>query len=442
MARPKSPNPKHIKQKTRGGDRGFVILSGERKYTGPVGSWGTQEAHDTYLRLLAEWITRGRQPEAPAATQSPAAAEAGKGTTVNFVIAAFWQHAKAFYRKPDGTPTNEVETFRSALRPLKALYGPTPYLEFGPKALRAVQEEMVRLGWCRSFINKQTARLKHVFKWAVSQELVPASLYHALATVPGLKRGKTKARERAPIRPVPDADVDAVIPHVSDQIAAMIRLQQYTGMRPGEVCLMRTCDVDQSGKVWTYTPREHKTEHHGHDRTIFLGPKARAVLEKWFRPNLTEYLFSPTEAEAARLKKLHEDRVKGGTPLSRGNRPGTNRVKRPQRKLGNRYDVDAYRKAITRACEVAFGMPDAIRKPPKEGETAEQKKGRLAKARAWRAANCWHPHQLRHNAATFLRKEFGIDAAKIVLGHRTLNVTAIYAEADHAKAQEVMERVG
>lgn len=54
----------------------------------------------------------------------------------------------------------------------------------------------------------------------------------------------------------------------------------------------------------------------------------------------------------------------------------------------------------------------------------------------------WHPHQLRHNAATFLRKEFGLETARIILGHRSAAITTIYAEADQQKAIEAMLRVG
>jgi integrase len=54
----------------------------------------------------------------------------------------------------------------------------------------------------------------------------------------------------------------------------------------------------------------------------------------------------------------------------------------------------------------------------------------------------WHPHQLRHNAATRLRKEFGLDVARAVLGHSSAAVTEIYAELDMAKASEAMGRIG
>lgn len=54
----------------------------------------------------------------------------------------------------------------------------------------------------------------------------------------------------------------------------------------------------------------------------------------------------------------------------------------------------------------------------------------------------WYPHQLRHNAATWLRKEFGLEVARVVLGHRTAAVTEVDAEVDRARAIDVMGRVG
>jgi integrase len=54
----------------------------------------------------------------------------------------------------------------------------------------------------------------------------------------------------------------------------------------------------------------------------------------------------------------------------------------------------------------------------------------------------WHPHQLRHNAATWLRKEFGLDVARIILGHRSPVITEIYAELDREKAINAMQKSG
>ena len=41
-----------------------------------------------------------------------------------------------------------------------------------------------------------------------------------------------------------------------------------------------------------------------------------------------------------------------------------------------------------------------------------------------------------------LRHEFGIEAARVILGHRSASVTEIYAEIDKEKALKVMESVG
>ncbi len=79
-----------------------------------------------------------------------------------------------------------------------------------------------------------------------------------------------------PVLPVDDATVEATLPFLSTVVADMIRFQRLTGCRPGEVCGIRPMDVDRSGEVWVYRPASHKTEHHGKERFIFIGPK-RAI---------------------------------------------------------------------------------------------------------------------------------------------------------------------
>ena len=58
-----------------------------------------------------------------------------------------------------------------------------------------------------------------------------------------------------------------------------------------------------------------------------------------------------------------------------------------------------------------------------------------------------HPHQpcpsgVRHNAATELRKEFNIETARIILGHRSAALTETYAEKDEQGAIEAITKVG
>lgn len=395
-----------------------VTLGGKDHY---LGTYGTKASRDEYDRLIGEWLASGRQ--------RPAHRDEAGELCVSELINAFRKHAERYYRKADGTPTGECAVFRHALRPLRRLYGRTAVGSFGPLALKALGEEMIRLGWCRGTINRQFGRVKHVFKWGTANELVPAGVYHALQAVGGLKAGRSAARESEPVRPVPEAHVDAVLPRVSPQIAAMIRLQMFTGMRPGEVCAMRTCDIDTSGNLWAYRPAGHKTAHHGHARVIFLGPQAQDVVGPFLKADLQAFLFVPAEAERWRRAEAAARRA---TPEGRGNVPGSNRVRAPKRKAGARYNVAAYRRAIARACDTAFP-------PPSELAGADPRDPRIV---AWRAAHRWHPHQLRHNAATAYRKKYGIEVAQVILGHRTLSVTEVYAERDVAKAMQVMADVG
>jgi hypothetical protein len=92
------------------------------------------------------------------------------------------------------------------------LYGHTPAAEFGPKALAAVRQHMIGLGWCRSLINRRVDRIKRAFKWAASEELVPVAIHQALRTLPGLRRGRTEARESEAVGPVDPAYVNATLP--------------------------------------------------------------------------------------------------------------------------------------------------------------------------------------------------------------------------------------
>ena len=274
---------------------------------------------------------------------------------------------------------------------------------------------MIDSGLCRNEVNKRVRRIVRAFKWAVGEELVPLSTYEALTVVPPLGRGQAGVRESEPVRPVPDASVDAIRPYVSRQVWAMVELQRLTGMRPGEVRTMRTVDVDTSGPVWVYTPQAHKMGTYGHERRIYLGPLAQEVVRPWLRADPTACLFQPREAVAEyRASRPQGRRARPQIPSPRRTGPtGTG--------PGERYSMVTYRKAIV------YGIAKANRAAEATGGTPVPR---------------WHPHQLRHSAATRLRREFGLDVAKAVLGHRSIESAGSYADLDLAKAVEAMARIG
>lgn len=427
MPRLTNSNPSYRRHRASG--QAVVTIDGRDAYLGPH---GTKASRAEYDRVIGEWLANGRR--------SPVASV---DLTVAEVAARFWAHAQQYYVRPDGTQTGEAEMFRLAMRPLVRLYGRHPARDFGPLSLEAVRGEMVRSGMARTYVNAQVRRVRMVFRWGVAKELVPPSVLHGLAAVAGLRAGRSGVRESEPVRPVADATVEQTLPHLSPTVAALVRVQLLSGARPGEICAIRTVDVDRSSDVWTVIPSSHKTAHHGHGRTIHLGPQAQAVLLPFL--NLADPsapLFSPAAAETARRAARSAARV---TPLSCGNRPRNDNGKGRQRPPGEQYGVREYRRAIARACDAAFPPPPELARRP--GESAARWRDRLtpdqrATLARWQTDHRWHPHQLRHSAATTIRKRFGVERAGTVLGHRTLATTLLYAERDADAARAVAAAIG
>ena len=226
---PAVPKLRHHKAR----DLAVVRLDGKDHY---LGRFGSPESRAEYDRLIAEWLTSGRR--------SPTSPVARNGATVDEVVLAFWRHAEAHYRKPDGRPTGELENFRHALKPLRRLYGPTPAAEFGPLALRAVREAMVDSGLARTTTNARVNRIRRVFKWACSVELVPPAVVQGLPgrrrPAEGPDRGPRSPEGSAPWRWSTSRSPSAFMPR---PVAAMVRLQLLTGCRVGEVVAMRGCDL-------------------------------------------------------------------------------------------------------------------------------------------------------------------------------------------------------
>lgn len=394
----RQPKYRHYKPK----DLAVVRIDGRDIY---LGKFNSPESLEKYGRVLAEWRASGVVPVASSAVV-PVVPDDGP-VTITELIVAFMRHAETFYRRPDGTPTGELNNYRDAFRPLRALYGTTPAKDFGPLALKAVRQAMVDKDLSRRVINRRVQRIKRLIGYGVENELLPASNHHALLAVKALGAGRSEAREKAPVRPVPDAHVDAVQPYLSRQLWAVVSLQRLTGMRSSEALALRGADLDTTGDVWLYSCASHKSAHHGRERQIPIGPRAQAILRPWLRADPSEPLFQPREAEAERNAEKRRKRASPMTPSQAARKAKADRKRAP----GDSYDARAYAHAIKRACDRA-------------------------------GVDSWHPHQLRHNAATWLRKEFGIEVARVILGHASAAVTETYAQIDKSKAIAAMQQVG
>lgn len=392
--------------RTPAGDRRDVYL----------GVYSSPESRAEYGRLVAELATS-------AAAVPGGFPDLGRDRTVDEVLLAFWGHAEKHYRRPDDTPTYEISEYRQTFRVLRSLYGHTRAADFGPLALKAVRRAMVGKGWSRKLINQRVGRVKRAFKWAASEELVPAAVPHALATVAGFQRGRGDAPETEPVGPVAWEHVAATLPFLRPSVRAMIEVQWLTGMRPGEVCALRPADICTTDAVWVFRPPYSKMSYQGRARAVMIGPKAQAVLAPFAPAAPTDFYFSPRasveqfHAARAAARKTPKPPSRGASKAGVGSRGG---VRRPRA----RYTSASYGYAIRRAVEranaplVEAGVEVELHVP------------------------AWAPNQLRHAHGTAVRKLHGLEGAQVALGHARADVTQVYAERDAGLATRIAADMG
>ena len=369
----------------------YVRFNGKLHYLGEYGSEASKEA---YNRLKAEWLVNRHSQKFVKA-----------GPTIADICLAFLDHAEAYY-----AATDDGYQYKLAVRPLSELYARTQASAFGVVEFRAVRDwwlsDKTR---SRRYVNSMMKRLIRVFKWSAGEGTIPPSIPDALKYVDPLKAGRCTAPETDGITSVDAKLVKATLPHLTQVVADMVRFQQLVGCRPGELVKITPSMVDRSSDVWTIALSEHKTSYRGKTRILYVGPNAQKVLTPYLLRGADDACFSPQESERQRLEAVHAART---TPLNSGNRPGSNKLARKPRKAPRTaFDTGSYANSIRYAC-------------------------RRAKL------DHWHPNQLRHSAATEIRKQFGLEYAQVVLGHSGADITQVYAERDSEKAIEVARRIG
>jgi integrase len=324
-----------------------------QKKTIYLGKYGSDESVDEFKKLVAAIV--GGDPE-PIKPRFPTPEH-----PVVDLAEPYLDFAESYYSQ------NEYDCIRYAVDLLLELHGSTELDQFGPLALKQVREAMIAKDWSRPYTNHQIARLKRMWRFGVENEIVPASLAHAIESVKALRKGRTEARETEPVEPVADEIVAATLPFMSATIAMMVRTQRIAGMRPGEVCSMQMRDLEGRGDTWLYRPGQHKNTWRRKPRVIAIPASLHGPLWEYLKPEPEDYVF---------------------TPKPRGC------VKRPC------YTEDTYRVAVARAAKKAI--------------------------EAGAKAVHWSPGQLRHSAADEAVRILGPVAAQRLLGHANLDTTSIY----------------
>ena len=304
------------------------------------------------------------------------------GATVAELCALWDAHCQESYRGPDGLPTSSAVNYVIDVRMFRELYGNAVVTELTHSDMLQLRDALVRSGVSRQTVNRRLWCVKHMLDWALDEAIIPATVKAELTQVHNVKRGRTSAPERQPVRPVDDETISATIAHMMPNTADMVRVHRLTGMRPCELCALRWSLIDTSRTPWVYRvpPEVNKNEWRGEmgqPRVVCIGPKARAILER--HKGGGDVPFSPVLAFAEYLEARRAARV---TPFygKAKDAPPVPRV------LGEKWTTDAYTKTIRAAAEKAGVAP-------------------------------WGSNRLRHTFGTEVRRVFGLEAARAVLGH-------------------------
>jgi integrase len=379
----------------RASGQAVVTLSGVDHY---LGKWNSPESRAEYDRITSEWLVRGRKP---------AGTLPGEGRSDDFLVKelvhGYWSHVKATL------PDVEAVKVRLALAPVRRMYGEARAADFGPVAFKAVRAKLVEAKLSISTIRDRMGIIRRMVAWGVENERLPGDAVHRLRAVAPLRASRDGVKPARKVRPAPEEHIRAILPHLNPTVRAMVELQALTGMRPGEVWRMTTGQIDRSGDPWVYSPAKHKTEGRGKARDIPLGPRAQEALGPWLKADPDAVLFSPREAAERHYEATRRpDRPPGRSRKAGGPKKRKKSRARPQHET---YNKNSYAQAITRGCGRA-GIP------------------------------VFTPNQVRHTYATRIRREYGLEAAQVLLGHSKADVTQVYAERDLALASKIAQEVG
>ncbi len=337
-----------------------------------------------YTSTGGVWRKLATEAEGLAAAETALAVLTGTprtGLTVRELVARLNAHAATYYVKPDGSPTGEAKNVAYALGFLETAAGDLPIAQLTKDHLKAVVE-LMRPHCSRKTCNANLQRIRRMFTWASGEGLIPDSVTIAAKMLPNLPAFRSGAAEYDPIAAVPLSDVRRTVERMPQPYADMVRLQWWSGLRPGEVRGLRLSQV-QPGENDCFTLEfgiNHKTGWRGKTKTVHLGPQASAILRPWVLVAIhrqTQHVFT-----IARSRKR--------TPYPAG--------------------PTAINNAVARAARAA-GVPH------------------------------WHPNQLRPALATRVRAEMGLEAAQIALGHTRADVSQIYAARNDALATKIADRL-
>ena len=402
---PKTNIPNYRLHKASG--QAVVELDGRTFY---LGKYGSKARREEYERRVAEYLGNGRK-------LPPTRVDTGISCQELAIHYLEWAE-KHHVKQP-----KSLRHCKRAMAFLVKHYGRISVDEFSARSLLYLQDQIVNSPnegneqgkpLTRKTVNRYIGLIKQAFKFGTKFGFVAPNTHYALQVVDQLRKGHTTAPDNPNVKPVDPVIFEKTLPYLSKRVADMCRVQCLCAMRPQDICNIRACDIDRSGDVWLYRPPAHKTAHLGAVLTKYIGAAAQEILmpyliEKESTPEA--FLFSPADTVRDRAVDLRKKRKnlskKGEVQPSQQNR----RKENPKKQPGEKYSTETYGRAVARACKRA-GVPP------------------------------WSVNQLRHRAASDIRKTHGLEAAQVMCGHKNASTTEIYAEVNQEKGVQVAREMG
>ncbi len=173
-----------------------------------LGKYGSASSRTLYYQLLAEFEAAGKRLP-PVDRCDPDQA----GTTVSELCLVYLEWVKGYYS------TSEANNIKIILREFRKYHGSDLAESMGPNALRRFRETLIspEYDWSRNYCNSQLKRLRRLYKWAASREMVAVHVYESIRTLESLKKGRTDARENKKVVPVDIGIVEKTIPFLNRQ---------------------------------------------------------------------------------------------------------------------------------------------------------------------------------------------------------------------------------
>ena len=377
----------------KGSGQALVQINRDRIY---LGTYGSEESKEKYERLVAEWLSSGRQRVSPPIANPNAKVD----LTVNELILAYWHFAESLLLQ-GGETDQGVDLHAGSDPPAPASCTATP----SPASSAPRPSRPFGSTWSTKGSPEASSTVALAVSSGRSSGQWPRSWCRLRSSTgcrpwPAFASARRRHVKPSPCGPSPDLYVAVILPFVTPHVAAMVKLQRLSGMRASELVVMRPCGHRHRAETSGFTSRSTiRTAGGGTESRFRLGLKRRRSSSRSSAGTRRHSFLPRWKAEKWRLEhrppyhgkerktKIYPSELRQREKLKAARR----QQRKPKRPKRDRYDTNSYRQAI----EYGF------KKAKKAGFVVPH----------------WHPHQLRHNRGTEVRRKYGIEAAQVALGH-------------------------